>query len=452
MKQPDIAAIKALGRMLTSNNPDERRFAKEQLEAYGLREPSVAKMTLLRAAEQGTLAAISQDDAASGLLTEENLREAHYGWNTYHTAAKHGHLNQIPKELFTAGSMQDRTCGKTFLHIAAEFGYLDQLPGELLTEENVLERCDYHSTVLHVAARFGHLDQISKELKTEANMLKTNMGGTVIFEAAKYGNLAQVPRELLTEANLQKAIKGNTVFQAAASSGNLSLIPKEFLTEENILQMDESNDNVIHNAANNGHLDQVPREFLTEENLTVEDGWGRTALEYAAEEECLDQLLGVEFSEDVISVVGKEWYERNKAVCASIAPSGTEKPVQEVVIESSTEAPSERFPMITGDDRTGKVYFKICTVEPKEITFLCGPQVKAGHLDGDCHDGLDATLEKLFKDYHFEVAVAENLHAIRPNSGQTMKELKEAVIAKVVRAGALNFTDGYPEEDVDIDV
>jgi len=62
----------------------------------------------------------------------------------------------------------------------------------------------------------------------------------------------------------------------------------------------------------------VPKEFLTEENLTMEDGWGKTALEYAAEEECLDQLLGVEFSEDVISVVGKDWYSKNKEFCANM--------------------------------------------------------------------------------------------------------------------------------------
>lgn len=120
------------------------------------------------------------------------------------------------------------------------------------------------------------------------------------------------------------------------------------------------------------------------------------------------------------------------------------------VVEEEVTAPTPgKFSKVYGPDRTGEVYFSMGNIEPDYIDFYCGPQVKAGHLDDLNDPGLDKTLEELFKGYDFELAAAENFHIIKPKSGQSVAELKDEIIKKIVGAGAIDFSE--PNADLDLD-
>jgi len=90
---------------------------------------------------------------------------------------------------------------QTPMHYAARHGHLDQLPKEVLTVENMLVDDIDNWTPLHKAAAFGHLDQVPVEILTNPQALfkKRRLeiddlftGATVLDTAVEYGNLQQL--------------------------------------------------------------------------------------------------------------------------------------------------------------------------------------------------------------------------------------------------------------------
>ena len=146
---------------------------------------------------------------------------------------------------------------------AAKHGALDQIPRELLTTENLTMKKDNGWTPLHFAALHNHLTQIPRELLTQENLtIKNNSGYTPLHYAARKGHLNQIPKELLTQENLtMKDRKGWTSLHEAAWYGHLDQIPKELLTQENLTIKNNNGDTPLYWAAENGHLDQIPEEF-----------------------------------------------------------------------------------------------------------------------------------------------------------------------------------------------
>jgi ankyrin repeat protein len=99
-----------------------------------------------------------------------------------HLAARHGTLDQVPRQFLTKETLTIRATPsyapegfyltssgykvqtETVLHIAALYGHGDQLPQEFLTPEYLcLEARDDGATLLHYLARSKSLDLISKD-------------------------------------------------------------------------------------------------------------------------------------------------------------------------------------------------------------------------------------------------------------------------------------------------
>jgi len=261
---------------------------------------------------------------------------------TLRSAAIEGTLNQIDRSMFRryglieCGEHYTDGVGVNVFHLAAEYGHLNQIPEEFLTEAVVLTEAGNNGNVLHWAALHGHLDQIPQSLLTDKNLqtrtkadeLDDGEGtvkgytvgqATVIHIAALFGNLNQVPEAALTQSNLTKVCAlGRTVFHAAASSGQLNQIPEELLTEANLLIRNKiSGYTPLHTAAAYGSLAQIPKHVLTERNCLEVDSPNdpKTVLHIARDAGYLDQLLGLEFSDGIVGIVGEEWYAKNAEIC-----------------------------------------------------------------------------------------------------------------------------------------
>lgn len=181
--------------------------------------------------------------------------------------------------------------GTYILHYAAKFGLLDKVPRSYITKDGLLRRCAAHfgnSNVLHVAADAGHLNQVPIEFLTAENLLEVRSDG--------YSG-----------------------FDLAAIRKTLNAIPAEELSPERLRLDVRKRQRSLHLAASCGSLDQLPCTVLVEKYLMLPDVLGMSTLEIARNSGNLDQLLGVELSEDVEWIVGKDWYEKNRDLCKSKA-------------------------------------------------------------------------------------------------------------------------------------
>jgi len=245
--------------------------------------------------------------------------------DTIHKACKNGRIKQLSKELLTEEYLllQNRD-NATALHIATEFGHLDQIPKALLTQKNLLMQDCGGNTVFQIAARYRHLHTLPQELLTEENLTVKDMDGYTVFHVACP---KQIPSALMTEANiLRVSNNGSTALHCMAIVGGLNNVPRELLTEQNLRTQDNRGRTVLQTvfmeAAWYGRLDTIPRELFTEANLMI-TGEGTPLLAALVEtrgyskskEEVLELLLGIEFSEAIIPIVGREWYDKNKQIC-----------------------------------------------------------------------------------------------------------------------------------------
>ena len=109
-----------------------------------------------------------------------------------HRAAKNGQFGEIPSHLLKLELFMVRNNrGETPLHVAAKHAHLDQVPRQFLTKETLITTASYfngsvyvarNNTVLHDAAHYC-ADQIPKEFLTPEFLS---------IDASGYGNTVLV--------------------------------------------------------------------------------------------------------------------------------------------------------------------------------------------------------------------------------------------------------------------
>jgi len=234
---------------------------------------------LIQAATKGFLDSIDPNE----VLTNLHVRTTNNLWSVLELAAKHGHLDQMPKAALTTANLcnHTNTYNKSPLYYAAEAGFLHQVPKDVLDDATYDSQGFKQQSILHFAAKKGQINLFPAERLTP----------TVV---------------LATDAN------GRSALHNAAIEHHLDQFPPAVITAQNLAMEDVTGWTPLLLAAGCGALNQIPTEILTEAELT-KSFRGQTAISLAQQNGYIDQLLGIPISENCKSIVGQKWLNKNNA-------------------------------------------------------------------------------------------------------------------------------------------
>jgi hypothetical protein len=112
----------------------------------------------------------------------------------------------------------------------------------------------------------------------EKDLLTTNKDGeSIVLWALKNGVFEHIPKKCITKNVLLLNIPNSNeqIIHILAKERSFNYIPKEVLTEELLSQKGRNGDCVYHLLAKQGTIKQLPKELLTKRALTLkaDNGW-----------------------------------------------------------------------------------------------------------------------------------------------------------------------------------
>ncbi|OAY50447.1 ankyrin repeat-containing protein At5g02620 [Manihot esculenta] len=215
----------------------------------------------------------------------------HEGETPLYAAAENGHAAVVAEMLgymdLEIASVAARNGFDSF-HIAAKQGHLEVLKELLRGFPNLAMTTDLTcTTALHTAATQGHVDVVNLLLETDSNLVKIarNNGKTALHSAARMGHV-EVLRSLLGKdpsTGLRTDKKGQTALHMAVKGQNEEIVRELLKPDPSVLILEDNKGNtVLHIAAKKGRTQNV-RCLLSVEgiNVNVTNKAGETALDIA---------------------------------------------------------------------------------------------------------------------------------------------------------------------------
>lgn len=210
---------------------------------------------------------------AKDLLSKQNQE----GETPLYVAAESGHALIVEEMLqhmdLETASIPARN-GYDSFHVAAKQGHLEVLK-ELLGEfPNLVMTTDLScSTALHTAAAQGHIDVVNFLLEIDSNLAKIarNNGKTVLHSAARMGHLevvkALVSKDPSTGFRTDK--KGQTALHMAVKGQNEDIVLELIRPDPSVLKLEDNKGNTaLHIAITKGRT-QIVRCLLSIEGIDV---------------------------------------------------------------------------------------------------------------------------------------------------------------------------------------
>ncbi|KDO51600.1 hypothetical protein CISIN_1g006802mg [Citrus sinensis] len=210
---------------------------------------------------------------AKDLLSKKNQE----GETPLYVAAESGHALIVEEMLqhmnLETASIPARN-GYDSFHVAAKQGHLEVLK-ELLGEfPNLVMTTDLScSTALHTAAAQGHIDVVNFLLEIDSNLAKIarNNGKTVLHSAARMGHLevvkALVSKDPSTGFRTDK--KGQTALHMAVKGQNEDIVLELIRPDPSVLKLEDNKGNTaLHIAIKKGRT-QIVRCLLSIEGIDV---------------------------------------------------------------------------------------------------------------------------------------------------------------------------------------
>ncbi|KAK9200477.1 hypothetical protein WN944_015675 [Citrus x changshan-huyou] len=210
---------------------------------------------------------------AKDLLSKQNQE----GETPLYVAAESGHALIVEEMLqhmnLETASIPARN-GYDSFHVAAKQGHLEVLK-ELLGEfPNLVMTTDLScSTALHTAAAQGHIDVVNFLLEIDSNLAKIarNNGKTVLHSAARMGHLevvkALVSKDPSTGFRTDK--KGQTALHMAVKGQNEDIVLELIRPDPSVLKLEDNKGHTaLHIAIKKGRT-QIVRCLLSIEGIDV---------------------------------------------------------------------------------------------------------------------------------------------------------------------------------------
>ncbi|KAF7851379.1 hypothetical protein BT93_L4050 [Corymbia citriodora subsp. variegata] len=224
---------------------------------------------------------------SKSLLSKLNLESE----TPLYAAAEYGHVSVVAEILkhsdLESASIPARN-GFDAFHIAAKHGHLEVLKELLRVFPNLEMTTDSScTTALHTAAAQGHIDVVNLLLETDSNLIKIarNNGKSVLHTAARMGHL-EVVRSLSNKdpsSGFRTDKKGQTALHMAVKGQNEEIVLELIKPNPSILSSEDNKGNTpLHIATRKGRI-QIVRCLLSVEgiNLNPINKAGETPLDIA---------------------------------------------------------------------------------------------------------------------------------------------------------------------------
>lgn len=137
-----------------------------------------------------TMAKEGKWEGTTESLTSQLSQRDSEGKNPLHTAAMHGQLGKVPKELLKPQIIcQKDLGGKTVLHYAIldKRNGFENIPAELLNEKNLLLKDINNNSIYHILAYSKDIDKLEKKLLKEEYLTEENTLGIMPIEYVTMG-------------------------------------------------------------------------------------------------------------------------------------------------------------------------------------------------------------------------------------------------------------------------
>ncbi|XP_057491379.1 ankyrin repeat-containing protein At5g02620 [Actinidia eriantha] len=206
-----------------------QRFDANAVKELLSKQNQEGETALYVAAENGNAAVVSE--LLKYLDLETASIAAKNGYDSFHVAAKQGHLDVLKELLqsFPNLVMTTDTSNSTALHTAAAQGRIDAVNLLLETDSNLAKIARNNGkTVLHTAARMGHLEVVKSLLRKDSSIgFRIDKKGQTALHMAVKGQSVEIVLELSkpdpTVLNLEDN-KGNTALHIATRKGKAEIV------------------------------------------------------------------------------------------------------------------------------------------------------------------------------------------------------------------------------------
>ncbi|XP_059655627.1 ankyrin repeat-containing protein At5g02620 [Cornus florida] len=258
----------------------ERQFSfggerKKSKESPGKRGDSPLHL----AARGGNLTRIREifqkcdTNGVKDLLSKQNLE----GETALYVAAENGHalvVGEFLKHLDLQTASIAAKNGYDSFHIAAKQGHLEVLKELLSSFPNLVMTTDpSNSTALHTAAAQGHIEAVDLLLEADQNLAKIarNNGKTVLHSAARMGHLEVVKSLLRKDPSIgfRTDKKGQTALLMAVKGQNVDIVLELIKPDLAVLSLEDSKGNTaLHIATRKGRT-QIVKCLLSVEGINI---------------------------------------------------------------------------------------------------------------------------------------------------------------------------------------
>ncbi|KAL6971855.1 hypothetical protein U1Q18_031540 [Sarracenia purpurea var. burkii] len=221
------------------------------------------------------------------LISKQNME----GETALYGAAENGHahvVSEFLKHLDLETASVPAKNGYDSFHIAAKHGHLEVLKELLCYFPNLVMTTDSsNSTALHTSAAQGHIDVVNLLLETDSNLAKIarNNGKTVLHTAARMGHV-EVVKSLLSKDSsigLRTDKKGQTALHMAVKGQSVEVVLELSKPDPSVLNLEDNKGNTaIHIATTKGKA-EIIRCLVSVEGININaiNKAGETALDIA---------------------------------------------------------------------------------------------------------------------------------------------------------------------------
>ncbi|CAL5336912.1 unnamed protein product [Camellia sinensis] len=207
------------------------------------------------------------------LLSKQNQE----GETVLYVTAENGHTHVVGEFLkyldLQTASMAAKN-GYDSFHIAAKQGHLEVLKELLYCFPNLVMATDStNSTALHTAAAQGHIDVVNLLLETDSNLAKIarNNGKTVLHTAARMGHLEVVKSLLRKDSSIGfwPDKKGQTALHMAVKGQSVEIVHELSKPDPSVLSLEDNKGNtVLHIATRKGKA-EIVRCLLSVDGINI---------------------------------------------------------------------------------------------------------------------------------------------------------------------------------------
>ncbi|KAM7489366.1 hypothetical protein LguiB_026850 [Lonicera macranthoides] len=207
------------------------------------------------------------------LLANQNQE----GETPLYVAAENGHALAVAEflkhlDLQTASIAANN--GYDSFHVAAKQGHLEVLKELLNSFPNLVMTTDSsNSTALHTAAANGHIDVVDLLLEADSNLAKIarNNGKTVLHTAARMGHL-EVAKSLLSKdpsIGFRTDKKGQTALHMAVKGQNVDIVLELIKPDPSVMSLEDSKGNTALHIATKKGRNQIVQCLISVEGINI---------------------------------------------------------------------------------------------------------------------------------------------------------------------------------------